>query len=270
MQKFNDHTHTRRCGHADNNMTDEDFVKLFIQKGFTKIAFTDHCPEKEEIDYRKNMRMKYSEKNEYLNSIKSLKEKYKDKIEIETGFEVEYLPGQEENLFELKNETDKIILGQHFIYDENNDIKILRRQEFTDDDALKYAEYVKIAIEKNIPDIIAHPDIYMLSRQNFRKVDEKVAHIICSTAEKYEIPIEINLSHPNDYIIGKRENIVYPCKEFWKIASEYKNLKVLYGVDAHFKYQIMNCEKAVEIANKHIGQDIIDKLHFCNERLEIK
>ena len=92
MQKFNYHTHTKRCGHADNNMTDEDFVKLFIKKGFTKIAFTDHCPEKEEIDYRKNMRMKYSEKDEYLNSIKLLKEKYKDAIEIETGFEVEYLP----------------------------------------------------------------------------------------------------------------------------------------------------------------------------------
>ena len=46
MQKFNYHTHTRRCGHADNNMTDEDFVKEFIKKGFTKIAFTDHCPEK--------------------------------------------------------------------------------------------------------------------------------------------------------------------------------------------------------------------------------
>ena len=27
MQKFNYHTHTRRCGHADNNMSDEDFVK---------------------------------------------------------------------------------------------------------------------------------------------------------------------------------------------------------------------------------------------------
>lgn len=40
----------------------------------------------------------------------------------------------------------------------------------------------------------------------------------------------------------KKENIVYPCKEFWKIASEYKYLKVLYGVDAHFKYQIMNYE----------------------------
>ena len=31
MQKFNYHTHTRRCGHADNNMSDEDFVKEFIK-----------------------------------------------------------------------------------------------------------------------------------------------------------------------------------------------------------------------------------------------
>ena len=78
MQRFNYHTHTYRCGHADNNMSDEDFVKLFVKKGFNKIAFTDHCPEKEIIDNRKNMRMKYSEKDEYLSSVKELKEKYKD------------------------------------------------------------------------------------------------------------------------------------------------------------------------------------------------
>ena len=34
MQRFNYHTHTYRCGHADNNMSDEDFVKLFVKKGF--------------------------------------------------------------------------------------------------------------------------------------------------------------------------------------------------------------------------------------------
>ena len=44
------------------------------------------------------------------------------KIEIETGFEFEYLPGQEENLFELKNETDKLILGQLFIFDDKNEL----------------------------------------------------------------------------------------------------------------------------------------------------
>lgn len=36
MQKFNYHTHTKRCGHADNNMVDEDFVKLLIKKVLQK------------------------------------------------------------------------------------------------------------------------------------------------------------------------------------------------------------------------------------------
>lgn len=48
------------------------------------------------------MRMKYDERLDYLNSIKILKEKYKDVIEIESGYEIEYLPGKEKNLFELK------------------------------------------------------------------------------------------------------------------------------------------------------------------------
>ena len=62
MQNFNYHTHTYRCGHADDNMSDEDFVKELINKGFKKIAFTDHAPNKDGIDDRRCMRMAYSEK----------------------------------------------------------------------------------------------------------------------------------------------------------------------------------------------------------------
>ena len=53
------------------------------------------------------MRMEYNEKANYLNSIKSLRDKYKDIIKIE---------------------TDKIILGQHFIYDLNGKLKFLRSE----------------------------------------------------------------------------------------------------------------------------------------------
>ena len=60
------------------------------------------------------------------------------------------------------------------------------------------------------------------------------------------------------------------AKEFWKVASEYRNLKVLYGVDAHWDYQILNYETAIEVANKHIGMDIINQLNFCNEELEVE
>ena len=124
MQNFNYHSHTYRCKHADLDFKDEEYIKDYIKIGLKKIVFTDHCPEKNEIDNRQNMRMSYETRKEYLSSIKALAEKYTDKIEIKVGYEVEYLPGEEENIKELKEETDKIILGQHFIYDDNKNLKI--------------------------------------------------------------------------------------------------------------------------------------------------
>ena len=267
MQNFNYHTHTYRCKHSDINLTDEDYVLEFIKQGFKKICFTDHCPEKNKIDPRNNMRMDYNQKEEYLKSIRALKEKYQDKITIEVGYEAEYLPDDEINLFELKNETDKIILGQHFIYDDNKKLKIFRQADFTDKELLKYASYIETAMAKGLPDIIAHPDIYMLNRNTFGKIESKVAHLICAAAEKYQIPLEINLTYPCLYYEHQRKNIIYPCKEFWQIASNY-NIKVVYGIDAHFRDQIMYYQESIEIANNHIGLDIINKLHFCNDDLK--
>ena len=104
MQVFNYHSHTYRCGHADLDMKDEEYIKEYIKMGFKRMAFTDHCPEKNEIDKRDDMRMKYEQRKEYLESIQILKEKYSGQIEIQSGYEVEYLPGEEENLKELKAE----------------------------------------------------------------------------------------------------------------------------------------------------------------------
>lgn len=270
MQDFNYHTHTYRCGHTQKDFTDEDFVKEFIKKGFRKIAFTDHCPEKEVIDKRNNMRMQYSQIDEYLNSINFLKDKYKDKIEIESGFEIEYLPGQEDNLLELKQKTDKLVLGQHFIYDDNNiDLKIFGRHDFTDEDLIKYANYIKKAIELNIPDIIVHPDLYMRNRNEFGKVERETAEIICKAAEENDIPLEINLTEPSMFLSKLKDTIKYPCREFWEIASNY-NVKVIYGIDAHYKDNIRQYEESIELANKTIGTNIIQKLNFCNDNLEIK
>ena len=265
MQNFNYHTHTYRCKHADDNMNDEEYVKEFIKQGFKRIAFTDHAPDKDEIDKRKYMRMDYSQKDEYLNSINKLKEKYKDIIEIESGFEVEYLPGQEENLFELKKQVDKIVLGQHYIYAEDKKhLKIFRHNNFTDEDLIKYAKYIKIAVEKGIPDVVVHPDLYMLARDKFGEIEANVAHIICETAEKYQIPLEINLTEPCLYLLGERLHISYPSKEFWKIASMY-NINVLYGIDAHFKEQIEMYKESVEFTNKYIGNDVINKMKFLKK-----
>lgn len=279
MQKFNYHSHTFRCGHADFDFTDEEYLLDYIKMGFKKIAYTDHCPEKNLIDIRTNMRMKYNERNNYLESIRKLKDKYSDKIEIESGYEVEYLPGEEENLRELKEETDKIILGQHFIYDNNKELKVFGKATFTDEELNRYAEYVCESMKFNIPDIIAHPDIFMLGRKSFGKIENEVANIICSTAEKYDIPLEINLNNVffHTYYENKKLNnyskeqqrlnltkVDYPCKDFWKIASNY-NIRVLYGIDAHHRGQILLWNELTELANEVIGNEIIEKLNFVEE-----
>ncbi|MBQ9854046.1 MAG: histidinol-phosphatase [Bacilli bacterium] len=269
MQKFNYHTHTYRCGHADDNMMDEEYVKEFIDKGFKKIAFTDHSPEKETIDKRQRMRMDYSQINEYLTSIKNLKEKYKDKIDIQTGFEIEFLPGQEKNLLELKQMTDILVLGQHFIYaDDNKDLKIFRKHKFNDEDLIKYANYIDTAMKLQIPDIVVHPDLYMLTRNEFGEIEKKVAEMICKSAEKYNIPLEINLTEAFMYLANLKNKISYPCRGFWEVATNY-NIKVIYGIDAHYKEQIRLYEDSIEMVNKIIGKETIEKLSFCNDKLEI-
>lgn len=279
MQKFNYHSHTYRCRHADLDYTDEEYVLDYIKMGFKKMAFTDHCPEKNEIDKRETMRMKYSEKCEYLDSIKKLKEKYKDKIEINSGFEVEYLPGEEENLNELKKETDKLILGQHFIYDDNKNLKIFGQEDFKEKDLLRYAEYINTAMKLGIPDIVAHPDMFMLRRKEFGDIEKNVANLICKAAEKYSIPLEINLNDifyktyfengklNNDPIEKQKEKLFkvsYPCKEFWNIATKY-DIKVVYGIDAHFRGQILLWNNLLELAHEILGDVIISKLNFLED-----
>jgi len=269
MQNFNYHSHTYRCKHAQKDFSDEEYVLEHIKKGFKTMAFTDHCPEKEVIDTRPHMRMDYSQKDEYINSIKTLREKYKDKINIKTGFEVEYLPGQEENLLELKNDVDIIILGQHFIYDDKKEkLLIFRHHYYNDDEILRYADYIEKACALGLPDYIAHPDIYMLDRPSFGKTEEAVCRKICETAEKFNVPLEINFGQYHAYQIGKVTQIDYPCRKFWEIASEY-NIKVLYGLDCHWKVEIQDVEKEFEMINSIIGEDILKKLHFCDENFNL-
>ena len=252
MQNFNYHSHTYRCMHSDQDMSDEDYIKDYINMGFKKIAITDHCPEKNVIDTRPRVRMSYDQREEYLQSIRKLKEKYKNQIEIKVGYEVEYLPGEEKNIKELKDETDILVLGQHFIYNNDKELRILGKCDYTDDELVEYARYIEKALELNIPDIIAHPDLYMQRRKIFGKIEIEVANIICKAAEKYKIPLEINLNNifqrtfnenrilnnlPLEEQRKKLINVQYPRREFWEIASNY-NINIIYGIDAHYRGQI--------------------------------
>lgn len=275
MQKFNYHSHTYRCGHAQFDMMDEEYIKEYIKMGFERIAFTDHCPEKIIRDFRPGVRMDYSQKNEYIHSIEKLKQKYAGKIKIEVGFEIEYLRDDEEYLLSLKRKCDKIILGEHFFFN-NERLRFIGNDVLTDEDLICYAKHIDMAMRVGLPDIVAHPDIYMVGKKVFKDAEKEAANIICKSAQTYDIPLEINLSNIfyNTYFVNRKlnsdplevqrerlKNVSYPCRNFWEIASKY-NIKVVYGIDAHFRGQIMLFNELVKLACEIIGEEVIEKLNF--------
>ncbi|MCI8384596.1 MAG: hypothetical protein HFJ33_07060 [Clostridia bacterium] len=188
--------------------------------------------------------------------------------------------GEEEYLRELKSETDTIILGQHFIYDQNKKLKCLGNDEFSDTDLYEYAKYIEKAMELGLPEIIAHPDFFMKnSRKSFEEVEQKVANMICRASEKYEIPLEINLNniynntyyenqqHNNDSIEKQKEklkNVVYPNKKFWEIATNY-HIKVVYGIDTHHRGQILQWNELIKLVHELLGKETIEKLKFVEK-----
>ena len=122
MEKYNLHSHTYRCGHGDITVADRQYLEEYIKQGFELVAFTDHIPEKDRIDTRENTRMAYSQIEEYLDATYSIKAEDSKEITVLSGFEFEYFPRQESRLAELKDKTDIMIQGQHFIQSKNNEV----------------------------------------------------------------------------------------------------------------------------------------------------
>ena len=121
---FNLHTHTYRCHHAKG--TDEEYVIKAIENGYDLIGFSDHAPYLFPNGYVSSFRMLPSEAQNYADSIKELREKYKGKIDIKLGFELEYYPRLIDKEIEfLKSfDYDYLILGQHYVDNEYEDYAI--------------------------------------------------------------------------------------------------------------------------------------------------
>ena len=124
--------------------------------------------------------------------IQKLKEKYAGQIEIQSGYEVEYLPGEEENLKELKAETDKLVLGQHFVYDDNQ--KLYYTKYLNKDEYKEIKEKLGITTEKEILDkdleedsviIIFKETNNRIKFKNFRIVEGKPCIYLQETQEQY-------------------------------------------------------------------------------------
>lgn len=268
MQNFNLHGHTFRCRHAEDRPV-EDFIKKYVEMGFSIAAVTDHCPWNDGFGYHPvvGTRMYPEEKAGYLEEVEMLKKKYSGVIDLYCGFEVEYSPFKEEEFRQMRRETDLIILGQHYFLSPSGKPISTHTPGYlaSEKDLEEYADMVELAFSKNLADILAHPDLFFLACREFGNKEEKTTRRICELAQKYDFPLEINLCQISKVTQGQSKSFVYPYRQFWETVSEYK-IKVLYGIDAHKLYQLENYPVDIETAEATIGEDTIAKLDFCNEK----
>ncbi len=232
----NCHTHTVFC---DGKNTAEEMVQKAISLGFKSLGFSVHSPMKIKNDYA----LSPERVDEYINLILSLKEKYKDKIEIYNGIELD------SNYCEIDlSRFDYIIGSTHHlnvngkIYDVDNTEELMKEcvQKEFDGDWLSYAKCYYSALCKYLcelkPDVVGHFDLIEKFNNKCRLFD--------SNSIEYRLLVQVYLDRICDscpdsifevntgamYRRGNDEP--YPAKFILKHLNE-RNMKITVSSDSH-------------------------------------
>ncbi len=252
---FNLHTHTFRCHHATG--TDREYVENAIKAGYGKIGFSDHAPILFPEGNGHYIRMSPSEYESYVKSVLSLKEEYKNDIQIYLGLEAEFYPKLFSDNVKFWNQfpLDYMILATHFIGNEYDEDSVYsgRSLGITSPEILqKYVDQTIDGLNTGLFTYLAHPDLIRFIGND--KIYKQQMKRLCLHAKKLNVPLEINL-------LGFCTNRQYPNPTFWKIAKAVGN-QVLIGLDAHEAEDYNDIVGYIRCKNwaKSMGIDVMEKM----------
>lgn len=245
MYLSNYHSHSLFC---DGRGTPEDFVKFAISAGFKAYGFSSHSP----LPFETNWNMSASDLPVYLEHTAYLKEKYKDRIELYTGLEIDYLdetynpsipyfrdmpldyrigsvhylpiaPGMtEENMVTIDGPFEQFekAVNKYF----GGDVKQLVRS---------YYQSSMLMVEAGGIDIAGHMDkVYMnghrcrgfsMEEKWYTKLVREYLHLISEKG----VMVEINSKNMT------RKQQTYPHHMFFPLIKEL-NIPVMVNSDCHF------------------------------------
>ena len=155
----NYHTHTWRCKHATG--TEEEYVQAAIRRGLKRLGFADHSPYCFPDGYYSGFRMKPEDTAVYADDIFTLRDRYRDLIDIHLGVEIEYYPAFFADTVSMlrDNQVEYLILGQHFLDNEIGGSAYSGVPSASADDLQKYCRQIMDACNTGLVTYIAHPDL---------------------------------------------------------------------------------------------------------------
>jgi len=222
------HNHTTRCNHAENTI--DEYIEQAITLGIDIYGFSEHAP----MDFDQHYRLKFEEMIFYEKEILEAKERYKNKIEILLGYEVDYLAGHiDERVLNAK--VDYLIGSVHFIdkwgFDNPEFIGGWENREI-DNIYKEYFEAIEAMAKSEKFDIVGHFDLIkvfkFLPKQDIRILAKEALHAI----KKSNMVLEINSA-------GLRKPIkeMYPSKILLQEAYAL-NIPITFSSDAHSVNQV--------------------------------
>lgn len=246
----NYHTHTWRCKHATG--TEEEYVQAAVKRGLKRLGFADHSPYCFPDGYYSNFRMKPEDTADYANDIFTLRDRYRDSIDIRLGVEIEYYPAFFADTVSMlrDNQVEYLILGQHFLDNEIGGSAYSGIPSTSTDDLQKYCRQVMDACHTGLVTYIAHPDLFHYKGDT--ATYQRLMREMCREARACHVPLELNL-------LGVAEGRHYPREIFWEAAAE-EGCKIILGCDAHSPDALLdtNSEKrALEMAKKW-GMEVLE------------
>lgn len=258
------HVHSHYCPHGTKDSFEE-YVEIALKNGYDEISFTEHFPLPdgfEDPSPKKDSAPTDEEFESYLKEAKYIQQKYKDKIKINVGTEVDYIEGFE---YEIKKKLEKYgdklndaILSVHMIkadygyscvdYSEEEFKKLLDSFWGIDKLYRKYYETVKMAIESDL-------GVYKPKRFGHLNLIRKYCKIFEYDYSEQEILLEIiELLKEKDFeldfnVSGLRKEFcgeVYISGYLKELVEKYE-IKTVLGSDSHIAKTILTKEKYLEL-----------------------
>ena len=244
MQNFNLHTHSI---YSDGKSTPREHVEEAIRQGLVKLGFSEHGP----LPFDNTFSVKAERMPDYVAEVTTLKEEFRDRLEILTGLEADYIPGVSETFAVTKEKyhLDYLIGGVHLVGHSANPEEIWfidgpkwevydeGLQKFFGGDIRKavrcFYDQTNAMIEHEAFDIIAHFDkIKMHNRDRYFHEDEpwyrKLALETLDLIREKGLVMEINTRG----IYKKRYNGFYPSPWLMALACQW-GIPVIISSDAH-------------------------------------
>ncbi len=187
------HMHTPLCKHAAGPM--EAYVERGRELGLHEIGFADHNPLPG--GRSANVRMTEAQIDYYVERVTELRFRYRGKIDVMLGLEMDYIEGLEDYLEQqlAKYPWDYVIGSVHFLDNECRESSWPRKYD-GDPHKLyaRYFELVRRMARSGLCDIVAHFDV---TKRSGCLPGEREAEDITRTLEEIkaaDICLEINTS----------------------------------------------------------------------------